>query len=242
MANLLILGATGSLGSVLARQALTAGHRVTVLVRDTRRLDPSLADGVTAHQGDLSTLPTASLSALMEGQDAVVNTAGYVADGPAFTALFDRIATAAEALASRPVVWFLAGAALLDLDAKGRRGLDVPLIARRYAPHGQNLARLERTGLDWRLLCPGPMVDEPAVGLDRLRVTIDRFPAPLPRWASVVPSAAILPLFAAAVGQITIPYADAAAVMLANLAPGGPMSRHRIGIALPVGMTKRKQG
>jgi hypothetical protein len=37
-----------------------------------------------------------------------------------------------------------------------------------------------------------------------------------------------------------IPYADAASVMLANVTPGGLMSRHRIGVALPVGMKGKK--
>ena len=37
------------------------------------------------------------------------------------------------------------------------------------APHRVNFARLGRSRLDWRLLCPGPMVDEPALGLDRIR-------------------------------------------------------------------------
>jgi putative NADH-flavin reductase len=242
MKRLLILGATGNLGGVLAGQALAAGHDVTALIRDPGRLAPSLAARVTLHRGELHALPLAALSALMEGQDAVINTAGHVADGEAFARVFDRVATAAEALAAPPVVWFLSGAAALDLDDRGRKGLDLPLIARRYAVHGQNLARLQRGRLDWRLLCPGPMVDEPAVGLGRLRLSVDRFPVPLPGWTAPAPAAAVLPFFVAAVGQITIPYADAAAVMLANLAPGGPMARRRIGIALPEGLTKRKTG
>jgi hypothetical protein len=37
-----------------------------------------------------------------------------------------------------------------------------------------------------------------------------------------------------------VPYADAAALMLANLDAGGAMSRHRVGLALPVGMRGKK--
>ena len=37
-----------------------------------------------------------------------------------------------------------------------------------------------------------------------------------------------------------VPYADAAAVMLANLGRGNRMSRRRVGLALPVGMVGRK--
>jgi hypothetical protein len=38
-----------------------------------------------------------------------------------------------------------------------------------------------------------------------------------------------------------ISYADAAALILANLTPSGEMSRHRVGLALPVGMRGEKQ-
>jgi hypothetical protein len=38
-----------------------------------------------------------------------------------------------------------------------------------------------------------------------------------------------------------ISYVDAAALMLANLTPGGEISRHRVGLALPVGMRGKKK-
>ena len=42
------------------------------------------------------------------------------------------------------------------------------------------------------------------------------------------------------VPEIIVPYADAAAVMLANLDRGNAMAQHRVGLALPVGMRGRK--
>ena len=55
-----------------------------------------------------------------------------------------------------------------------------------------------------------------------------------------MPGALALPFFAYRVPEMIVPYADAAALMLANLDPGGAMSRRRIGFALPVGMRNRK--
>ena len=49
-----------------------------------------------------------------------------------------------------------------------------------------------------------------------------------------------LPVFASLIPQMIVPYADAAALMLANLDRGNAMSRHRVGLALPVGMRGRK--
>jgi hypothetical protein len=38
-----------------------------------------------------------------------------------------------------------------------------------------------------------------------------------------------------------VSYADAASLMLANLTPNGEMSRHRVGLALPVGLRGKKK-
>jgi hypothetical protein len=50
-----------------------------------------------------------------------------------------------------------------------------------------------------------------------------------------------VPAFASLIPQMIVPYADAAALMLANLDRGNAMSRHRVGLALPVGMRGRKR-
>ena len=78
--------------------------------------------------------------------------------------------------AEQPVCWLLAGAALLDIDSSGRRGVELPRVKSTYWPHRVNFERLTRSRLDWRLLCPGPMVDAPAIGLDRLRISLDALP------------------------------------------------------------------
>ena len=83
------------------------------------------------------------------------------------------------------------------------------------------------------------MVDGPALGLDRLRVSLDALPVEVPSFARAVPSPLLLPLFARLIPQMIVPYADAAALMLANLDRGSALSRHRVGLALPVGMRGR---
>jgi hypothetical protein len=141
----------------------------------------------------------------------------------------------------QPVCWFLAGAALLDVDSSGRRGVDLPEVKSTYWPHLVNFERLSRSRLDWRLLCPGPVVDEPALGLDRLRISVDTLPVEIPAVAGALPDNSLLPVFASLIPQMIVPYADAAALMLANLDRGDAMSRRRVGLALPVGTHGRKQ-
>jgi hypothetical protein len=49
------------------------------------------------------------------------------------------------------------------------------------------------------------------------------------------------PLFAAKVPETIVPYADAAAVMLSNIAADSVTSKKRVGIASPVGMRGKKE-
>jgi putative NADH-flavin reductase len=241
-ARLIVFGATGSLGRHVLRQAPAAGHEVTALVRTPARLPAEARAKVSVHVVDLRAIAPAELARLIAGHDALVNCAGHVNEGQAFVELVDRVVSAAELLPgeARPACWFLAGAALLDIGAPGRRGVDLPVIRNTYWPHLANFERLGRSSLDWRLLCPGPMVEEPAIGLERLRISVDALPVAVPGFARVLPGAMLVPAFASLVPQMIVPYADAAAVMLAHLERGDAMARHRVGLALPPGMRGRK--
>jgi hypothetical protein len=239
MSRLLILGATGSLGRHVLRQAVVAGHSVTVLVRTPSKLPPEVRERVTVHTRDLSAVVPLDL---VRGQHALINCAGHVSDGESFVGLIDRLVTCVDLLpvAEQPVCWLLAGAAILDIDSFGRRAVDLPEVNSTYWPHRANFERLSRSRLDWRLLCPGPMVDESALGLERLRISLDALPVEIPAAARALPDSSLLPVFASLIPQMIVPYADAAALMLANLDRGNAMSRHRVGLALPVGMVGRK--
>jgi putative NADH-flavin reductase len=240
MSRLIIIGATGSLGSHVLRLALAAGHRVTVVVRRPSKLPPEAQTQVSVHEADLSTLAPADIARLVSGHDALINCAGHVTEGQTFIDLIDRLVTGADSVpTAKPVCWFLAGAAMLDIDPSGRKGVDLPGVKSTYWPHRVNFQRLSRSDLDWRLLCPGPMVEQPALGLSRLRIALDRLPVRVPAFARALPSPLLLPFFAYVIPEMIVPYADAAALMLANL--GGPtMARHRVGLALPLGMRGNK--
>jgi uncharacterized protein len=230
MSRVVILGATGSLGRHVLRQALAAGHEVTVLVRTPSKLPPEERDRVSLHTGDL----TAPLPVdLVRGRDALINCAGHVAEPDAFVTIAVRLVTGVDSLPveEQPVCWFLAGAAILDLDASGRRAVELPPVKATYWPHQANLERLSRSGVDWRLLCPGPMVDQPALGLQRLRVSLDVLPVEVPATARALSGPELLPVFASLIPEMIVPYPDAASVILRNLDRGNAMSRRRVGLA-----------
>ncbi|MFO1199219.1 MAG: NAD(P)H-binding protein [Burkholderiaceae bacterium] len=242
MPRLLLFGATGSLGRHVLGQALAAGFDVTAPVRTPAKLPADVRERVAVRQADLATVAPAEIARCAGGHDAVVNCAGLVTEGQAFVDLVGRLVDGLEALpaGARPACWFLAGAALLDLDATGRRGVELPKVRSTYWPHAANFERLRRTALDWRVLCPGPMVEQPALGLARMRVSIDRLPAAMPAIARRLPGPLVLPFFASVIPQMIVPYADAAALIVAPLGRDDAMSRHRVGLALPAGMRGHK--
>ncbi|MCL4299130.1 MAG: NAD(P)H-binding protein [Anaerolineae bacterium] len=243
MSKILILGATGSLGTHVTQQAVSANHEVSALVRTPTKLPAELREKVVVHQADLAKTPVSVLATLFQNYEVVINTAGLVTEGQIFVDLIDRIVTGLESLPEqdRPVCWFIAGAALLDLDDGGRRGVDLPRVASTYWPHRANFDRIRQTGLDWRILCPGPMVNQPPLGLAQMRISLDRLPVQVPSFTSFLPGALVLPFFAYHVPEMIVSYADAASLMLANLTPAGEMSRHRVGLALPIGMRGKKK-
>ena len=243
MSRIIILGAAGSLGKYVVEQALNANHEVSVIVRTASKLPAHLRDRLTIHQADIAMLSTSQLATLVRDHDALINTAGLVSEGQRFVALVDHIVTSIETLpeTEQPVCWFLAGAGVLDIGDSQRMGVDLPFIKKTYWPHKENYNRLRSSSLDWRLLCPGPMVEETSVGIDKLRVVWDRLPVNLPAVTKWLPNLLLVPFFASRVPEMIIPYADAAAFMLNNPQPTNAMSRHRVGLALPLGMRGKKE-
>jgi nucleoside-diphosphate-sugar epimerase len=73
--NILVTGATGKVGSRLARRLSQRGDRVRALVRDRARAARLLGDQVELVEGDL--LDADSLAAAVRGVDAVVHCAAF---------------------------------------------------------------------------------------------------------------------------------------------------------------------
>ena len=242
--RLCLLGATGNSGRRILRFALERGHEVTALVRDTPKLLSLIGTSVPAR---LQIVPVdidnaAQTTAAMSGHDVVINAAGYISQGEAFTRLVRTVIEAASAaLGEGGRFWQFGGAAVLDIPGTGIKGVDLPMVPKIYEAHRTNLMALEQSKLDWSMLCPGPMVEaadgKPTAGL---RLSVDEWPVPRPAYTRFMPQAALALAFKQAVPQLTVSYEDAAAVILDNLAKKGPFSRRRVGIALPAGMRNVK--
>jgi putative NADH-flavin reductase len=72
--NLVIFGATGGIGRQVLEQAIIAGHDVTAVVRDPKKLSSMKGGGVVS--ADLATVSPDALAAAIRGADAVISGLG----------------------------------------------------------------------------------------------------------------------------------------------------------------------
>ena len=233
-----VLGASGKLGQQLVASCVARGYEVTAAVRspDLYCLDLDMAMKPLVRAVKLDVMDAKALDAIMEDQDAVISAAGNVADGPGFVDLFDRVTTSAErVLGSQRRIWMVAGAMVLDIPHVNRISLGLPFVPTRYRPHLENWRRLERTALDWALMCPGPMFatnDQPEP--HAFEMSIDSLPVAVGRWVRHSPQIGLSLMLQRQLPRLKVPLRSVADLMLANLEPGGRFGRHRVGIGWSV--------
>ncbi|MEN0104296.1 MAG: NAD(P)H-binding protein, partial [Curtobacterium sp.] len=68
MSTIVVFGGTGYAGSAITREALSRGHQVVAVARDTTKLEP--AEGLTLAQGDA--FDAAFVAEVTKGADVIV--------------------------------------------------------------------------------------------------------------------------------------------------------------------------
>jgi len=169
--NLVVLGATGSTGLEIVRQAIEYGHSVTAFVRSPERLNP-FRDRISVKQGNL--LDAAELEPVIKGHDAVLSAFGPrvpIAKGDAnlLRQFAVALTTAMPRAGVRRVV--LESVAFLFKDAI------IPpayLLGRLFFPgvvaDASGMEKvLEKSGLDWTIARPPKLTPKPYTGKYRVR-------------------------------------------------------------------------
>lgn len=238
--KLCILGAGGNSGRALVREALARGHEVSAFARTPAKL--AEFEHPRLRVRDVLLSDHGALTEAFAGHDAVINAAGNVGDGEAFTTLVRGVIRAADAaLGAGGRVWLYGGAALLRPPGSSIRGVDLPGVPKVYEAHRINFEAVRATKLDWSMLCPGPMIASPdGKATEGLIVSAGVWPTGRPLHTYVLPPVALSLAFKQAVPRMTIYYEDGASVILDNLDKSGPYSRKCVGIALPGGATRFK--
>jgi len=169
--KLVVLGATGSTGLEIVRQAIQHGHAVTALVRSPDRLQ-EFATGITVRRGDL--LDSIDLEHAIQDHDAVLS-----AFGPRMPIskqdkdLLQRFAVAVTGAMQRAGV----RRAVVESVAFLFKDSIVPpsyLFGRLFFPTVvADASAMERvfqeSGLDWTMVRPPQLTDKPYTGKYRVR-------------------------------------------------------------------------
>ena len=169
--KLVVLGATGSTGLEVVRQAIEHGHSVTAFVRAPERLKP-FRDRIIVKQGNL--LDAAELEPVIEGHDAILSAFGPRA--PIAKTDADLLLRFAVALTSampragvnrvvvESVAFLFKDAIIPPAYLLGR--LFVPGIV---ADASAMEKVLEKSGLDWTIARPPRLTLKPYTGKYRVR-------------------------------------------------------------------------
>lgn len=165
-----VLGLTGGVGRLLREDLLARGDEVTGLVRRADQRAQLAAGGVTTVGGDLAEITPTRLAEAVSGSDAIVFTAGSNGGRRAVTDAVDLagLATTVEAARLAGVDRLVSVSVLPEADRALVLDADVEHY---FAVKKQADIALSRTELDWLILRPSMLVDEPGRG------TVDLGPA-----------------------------------------------------------------
>ncbi|NHZ35019.1 NAD(P)-dependent oxidoreductase [Massilia rubra] len=158
--NIVLIGATGFIGTALLNEALNRGHAVTALATRPDKL--AARERLTARKADV--MDVAALTAQLAGANAVLSAFSGHAHGDVqsyyLSGVRNIIAAVKEAHAPRLLV--VGGAGSLEV-APGVQLLDTPGFPDAYrasaegARQALNLLR-DEASLDWTMLSPAAMI------------------------------------------------------------------------------------
>ena len=171
MSSVFIVGAAGNIGRRLVERLAKRGHEPRALHRKPEQADTLKALGATPVAGDLTALDAPALAQLMAGSKAVVFTAGAGSAGMDVTNAIDGrgLETTVDAAQLAGIKRFLLVSAFPDA-GRGKtpsEGFENYMAVKKRAD-----VYLVDTDLDWVILRPGTLSDEPGTGHVRADVAI----------------------------------------------------------------------
>ena len=162
--KVVVFGATGGIGRKVVEQALARGHQVTAFVRQAA--PDGLAGGVTLVQGDV--LDASRVSEAVSGQEAVIVALGSK----------DLCDTKTRSDGTRRVIDAMTSAGVRRIVAVSAMGIGdswstlswfnrlffATLLRASRIDHEAQEAVIRSSGLDWTILRPSALTDEPGRG------------------------------------------------------------------------------
>ncbi|MGW9947275.1 uncharacterized protein YbjT (DUF2867 family) [Rhizobium leguminosarum] len=164
MASIFVIGAAGKVGIRLVRKLAVRGHRVGALHRKREQESTLAAAGATPIFGSIQIIDARSLANIIDGCDVVVFTAGAGGAGIEQTNAIDGrgLETAVDAAKLAGVRRFILVSAFPEAwrEKENSEGFENYIAVKKLAD-----AYLADTELDWVILRPGTLSDEPGTGM-----------------------------------------------------------------------------
>ncbi len=162
--NILVIGAAGKTGMAVVEQAMAAGHQVTAFVQ---KADEYKGPNVRVVEGDAT--DSAVMDEAVIGQDAVLDTVGGKTPCKATTLESSAARTIIDAMqrngVRRLVVTSMLGVGDSEANAPIYERLLVSTFLRGADKDKSGMeAAVEASGLDWVILRPAILTDDPATG------------------------------------------------------------------------------
>lgn len=167
-----IIGGTGRVSRELIAQLHERGDEAVAIFRDADRVDELVELGAIPVVLDIESASEAQLSEALAGADAVVFAAGAGGGDAARTRSvdYDGAVLAMAAASTARVARFIMVSAM---GAGGPVPTEGDMVAYYQAKHDAD-AELMATSLEWTIVRPGALTDDPATGLVSLGETVDR--------------------------------------------------------------------
>lgn len=205
------IGAAGGVGRPLSRLLADRGDEVTGMHRAPAQAAVIEESGATPVTGDLIHDSVADLAGKLAGHDAVVFSAGAHGTGMEFTTAIDGdgLVKAAAAAAEAGVSRFVLVSVFPDAgrDRETSEGFEHYMRVKKEAD-----AHLVRTDLDWVIVRPGTLLDEPGTGLVNADLAIEYGAVPRADVAAFIDATLHEPALTRVIVELTsgeTPVADA---------------------------------
>jgi len=161
--NVFIIGITGKIGSLLAQILLEKGDTVRGLVRRADQQTELSARGIQTEIGDIATLPADRLAAAFRSADVIVFSAGSNGGSREVTKAIDDdgVARTIDAAGKAGIQRLILVSVLPESWRERNLSEDEEYY---FAAKKKADIRLSRSDLDWIILRPSLLVDDPGIG------------------------------------------------------------------------------
>ncbi|MDV8022751.1 SDR family oxidoreductase [Rhodococcus sp. IEGM 1330] len=215
-----IIGAAGGIGSRLGTILTARGDTVSGMIRNPDHREQVESTGATAVFGDLIDNDVATLATAFAGHDAIVFSAGAHGTGMDKTTLIDGqgLEKAADAARTAGVQRFVLVSAFPESGRSEQpsEGFEHYMRTKKTAD-----VYLTHTDLDWLIVRPGVLLDEPGDGTVTAGLAIEHGDVRRDNVASFIAAALAEPLLTRTIVELTdgtTPVADAVRQVTASSA------------------------